>query len=240
MRRTTNNADALAVRAAINAALGYPRDHTESEVLRIGGGRHAAIVRTTSAVAVETTGGSSDVTVADAYLSHVSDTDLRARFEGAPRPEGDRLPASSVGPVRNGIERMLPVVLLANTLHLPQAIEVAPGVSDLLWDTSYSTSYGTRYVRADGTREFVAQPVVTLGAQYVTILWSAGSDSDAGEAAYIAAMLAVAVAAGLIEEHWSCTRSGGLWLPDSLRADVSAVWPAEWHSAGAPCVGPAQ
>jgi len=142
--------------------------------------------------------------------------------------------------VRNGIERMLPVVLLANTLHLPQAIEVAPGVSDLLWDTSYSTSYGTRYVRADGTREFVVQPVAALGAQHVAILWSAGSDSDAGEAAYIAAMLAVAVAAGLIKEHWSCTRSGGLWLPDSLRADVAAVWPAEWHSAGAPCVGPAQ
>lgn len=239
MRRTTSTTDATAVRTAINTALGFPRDHTESEVLRIGGGRHAPVVRTTSAVAVETTGGTSDVTVADAYLSHVSDTDLRARFETSPRPEGDRLPATSVGPVRAGIERMLPVVLLANTPNLPQTIEVSPGVTELLWDTSYSTSYGTRYVRNDGTREFVVQPVATLGAQHVTILWSAGSDSDAGEAAYIAAMLAVAVAAGLIEEHWSCTRPASLWLPDSLRVDVAAAWPAEWHSAGVPCVGSA-
>ena len=60
MRRTTSNADASAVAAAINAALGYPRDHTESEVLRLGGGIHVPTIRTTSAVAVVTTGGTSD------------------------------------------------------------------------------------------------------------------------------------------------------------------------------------
>lgn len=240
MRRTTSNADASAVAAAINTALGYPRDHTESEVLRLGGGIHVPTIRTTSAVAVVTTGGTSDVMVADAHVARVADATLRARFEGSPRPEGDRVPASTVGPIRNGIERMLPVILLANTPHLPATLEVAPGEVQTLWDSTYATSYGQRYVRSDGQREFVVQIVATLGAQYVTILWSAGSDSDAGEAAYIAQMLAVGVAGGLVAQHWPCTRVDGLWMPQGLSAEVLAAWPAEWHSAGSPCVGPAQ
>ena len=43
----------------------------------------------------------------------------------------------------------------------------------------------------------------------------------------------------MIVEILTSAAMGGLWLPDSLRADVAAAWPAEWHSAGAPCVGPA-
>lgn len=233
MRRTLTEADALALRAAIDAHYGYPRWLDASETT---GAQRA--VYTETAVAIEGTGAERDVTLADADLSHVADAALRGRVQSARRPEGDRLPLTILGPIRDGIERMLPVILLANALVLPPAIEKAPGEVHVLWDLSYDLGeLGARYAREDGQREFAVQPVTTLGAQHVAILWSAGRDSDPGEAAYVAEMLAVAVAGGLVEEHWSCTRSGGLWLPDSLRGDVAAAWPAEWRSAGAPCVG---
>lgn len=235
MRRTLTEADALALRAAIDAHYGYPRLLDPSETT--GAQRP---VWTETAVALDGSGAERDVTFADADLAHVADAALRGRVESARRPESDRLPATVIGPIRDGIERMQPVILLANALALPPAIERAPGEVHVLWTLSYDLgAIGTRYAREDGQREFVVQPVATLGAQHVAILWSAGRDDDPGEATYVAEMLAIAVAGGLVEEHWSCTRSGGLWLPDSLRGDVAAVWPAEWRSAGVPCVGPA-
>jgi hypothetical protein len=234
MRRTLSEADALALRAAIDAHYGYPRWLDASETT--GAQRP---VWNESAVAVSGVGAQRDVTFNDADLVHVADAALRGRVEGARRPESDRLPATLLAPVRDGIERMLPVVLLANALALPSAIEKAPGEIHVLWDVSYSPSDGsTRYARIDGQRQFTVQPVAELGPQHVAILWSAGRDDDPGESAYIAEMLAVAVAGGLVAEHWPCSRVSELWMPSGLSAEVLAAWPAEWHSAGAPCVGP--
>lgn len=234
MRRTLSEADALALRTAIDAHYGYPRWLDASETT--GAQRP---VYTLTAVAFDSAGAERDVTLADADLAHVADAALRGRVESARRPEGDRLPATVLGPIRDGIERMLPAILLANALMLPPAIEKAPGEIHVLWNLSYDLgAIGTRYAREDGQREFVVQPVAELGPQHVAILWSAGRDDDPGEAAYIAEMLAVAVAGGLVAEHWSCSRVDGLWMPQGLSAEVLAAWPAEWHSAGAPCVGP--
>lgn len=236
MRRTLSETDALALRAAIDAHYGYPRWLDASETT---GAQRS--VWTEHAVAVSGAGTERTVTLDAADLVHVADAALRARVEGARRPEGDRLPATLLGPVRDGIERMLPVILLANLLALPPAIEKAPGEIHVLWDFAYDLGeIGTRYARIDGQREFVVQPVAELGPQFVAILWSAGRDDDPGEAAYIAEMLAVAVAGGLVAQHWPCTRVDGLWMPSGMSAEVLAVWPAEWHSAGVPCVGPAQ
>lgn len=236
MRRTISNVDALALRAAVDAHYGYPRLLDASET---SGAQQA--VWTTTAVAILGDGAMVDVTLADADLALVADSALRARVQSAPRPESDRLPATTIGPIRNGLSRMLPVVLLANALELPPAIEKAPGEYHELWTLRYDLGeLGTRYAREDGTREFVVQPVATLGPQYVAILWSAGRDDDPGEALYIEQMLGAAVAGGLIEAHWSCSRVDGLWMPDALRADVLAAWPAEWRSGGSPCVGPAR
>lgn len=234
MRRTLSEADALALRAAIDAHYGYPRWLDASETT--GAQRP---VYTETAVAKDGAGAERDVTFADADLAHVADAALRARVEGARRPEGDRLPATILGPIRDGIERMLPVVMLANALALPPAVEKAPGEIHVLWDLSYSIGDGgTRYARIDGQRQFTVQPVAELGPQHVAILWSAGRDDDPGEAAYIAEMLAIAVAGGLVAEHWPCSRVSGLWMPQGLSAEVLAAWPAEWHSADTPCVGP--
>jgi len=235
MKRTLSEADALALRAAIDAHYGYPRWLDASETT--GTQRP---VYTLSAVAISGSGAERDVMLDDADLVHVADAALRTRVEGARRPEGDRLPATLLGPVRDGIERMLPFVLLANSLELPPAIEKSPGEVHVLWDARSTDAVGTRYARIDGQREFVVQPVTEFGEQHVAILWSAGRDDDPGEALYIEQMLGAAVAGGLIEAHWSCTRVDGLWLIDALRADVLAAWPAEWRSGGSPCVGPAQ
>lgn len=234
MRRTLSEADALALRAAIDAHYGYPRWLDASETT--GAQRP---VYTLTAIALDDAGAERDVTFADADLVHVADAALRGRVESARRPEGHRLPATILGPIRDGLERMLPVVLLANALMLPPAIEKAPDEVHVLWDISYDLgAIGTRYAREDGQREFVVQPVASLGPQHVAILWSAGRDDDPSESAYIAEMLAVAVAGGLVAEHWPCSRVDGLWMPQGLSAEVLAAWPAEWHSAGSPCVGP--
>lgn len=234
IRRTIARADALALRSAIDAHHGYPHRHTADEL----SGATSAEVWTITAVAIDGDGATVDVSLDESDLAFVADAALRDRVQSAPRPERDRLPATGLSPV-SSTARMLPVVLLANELMLPSAIEKAPGEVHVLWDVALDLGdLGTRYVREDGTREFVVQPVVALAPQLVAILWSAGSDDDPGEALYVEQMLAAAVAGGLIEAHWSCTRSGVLWLPDSLRADVLAAWPAEWRSGGSPCVGP--
>lgn len=234
MKRTIAQADALALRSAIDAHYGYPRWLDPSETT---GAQRA--VYTDTAVAIHGDGAEVDVMLADADLELVADAALRDRVQSARRPERDRLPATGLSPVSSTV-RMLPVVLLANELMLPPAIEKAPGEVHVLWDIAIDLGdLGTRYVRFDGQREFVVQPVAPLAPQLVAILWSAGRDDDPGEALYVEQMLGAAVAGGLIEAHWSCTRSGGLWLPDSLRADVLAAWPAEWRSGGSPCVGPA-
>lgn len=234
MRRTLSEADALALRAAIDAHYDYPRWLDASETT---GAQRS--VYTLTAVAIGGSGAERTVTIDAADIVHVADAALRARVESARRPEGDRLPATVLGPIRDGIERMLPAILLANALMLPPAIEKAPGETHVLWDFAIDLgAIGTRYARTDGQREFVVQPVAELGAQFVAILWSAGRDDDPEEAGYIAEMLAVAVAGGLVAEHWPCSRVDGLWMPQGLSAEVLAAWPAEWHSAGAPCVGP--
>lgn len=236
MKRTLARVDAIALRFAIDAHYGYPRRLDESELVRIGG-QQAGEVWTTTAVALSGDGDDVDVTLDDGDLAHVADATLRARVLGARRPERERLPATGLSPVSGGA-RMAPVVLLANVLALPPAIEKSPGEIHVLWDVSCDTPTGVRYVREDGQREFFVQPVAEIGAQYVAILWSAGRDDDPGEAAYIAEMLAVAIAGGLVAEYWSCSRASGLWAPQGLGAEVLAAWPAEWHSAGTPCVGP--
>ena len=90
MRRTISNVDALALRAAVDAHYGYPRLLDASET---SGAQQA--VWTTTAVAILGDGAMVDVTLADADLALVADSALRARVQSAPRPESDRLPATT-------------------------------------------------------------------------------------------------------------------------------------------------
>ena len=96
MRRTLTRADADAIRAEVDAQRGYPREHPESELVRVGGRIHVAMIVTTTAVAITGDGAEVAVTIDDADEQHIEPT-RRARLRAAKEPAEDKRPPEERG-----------------------------------------------------------------------------------------------------------------------------------------------
>lgn len=96
MRRTLTRADADAIRAEVDAQRGYPREHPESELVRVGGGIHVAMIVTTTAVAITGDGAEVAVTIDDVDEQRIEPT-RRARLRAAKEPAEDKRPPEERG-----------------------------------------------------------------------------------------------------------------------------------------------
>lgn len=96
MKRILTRADAVALRADVDAKRGFPRVHPESEITRVGGGIHVETVVTTTAVAIDGDGPEVVLTVNDADERHVEPA-RRARLRSAKEPAEDKRPPEERG-----------------------------------------------------------------------------------------------------------------------------------------------
>ncbi len=124
---------------------------------------------------------------------------------------------------------MRPVVVRATIVDLPQDMPFGEGVEHL-WDTSEPDPLGTRYVRADGEREFVVQQIAN-STDHVFVLWFGGDSADPNETDYSRAMIAAAVAAGVVLESVECVYDSGAWLVGEMAegSTIASRWPASWR-----------
>jgi hypothetical protein len=124
---------------------------------------------------------------------------------------------------------MRPVIVRATIVDLPQDMPFGEGVEHL-WDTSEPDPLGTRYVRADGEREFVVQQIAN-STDHVFVLWFGGDSADPNETDYSRAMIAAAVAAGVVLESVECVYDSGAWLVGEMEAGstIASRWPASWR-----------
>jgi len=148
-----------------------------------------------------------------AWASSIADADLHPLFELVP---------SSAW--------MRPVVVRATIVDLPQDMPIDESTVEHLWDTSEPDPLGTRYVRADGEREFVVQQIAN-STDHVFVLWFGGDSADPNETDYSRAMIAAAVAAGVVLESVECVYDSGAWLVGEMEvgSTIASRWPASWR-----------
>lgn len=125
---------------------------------------------------------------------------------------------------------MRPVVVRATLVDLPQDMPIDEVTVEHLWDTSEADPVGTRYLRADGEREFVVQQIAN-STDHVFVLWFGGDSADPNETAYAQAMIAAATAAGVVLESVECTYADGAWLVGEMApgSTIASRWPSTWR-----------
>lgn len=125
---------------------------------------------------------------------------------------------------------MRPVVVRATIVDLPQDMPIDEVTVEHLWDTSEADPVGTRYLRADGEREFVVQQIAN-STDHVFVLWFGGDSADPNETAYAQAMVAAATAAGVVLESVECTYADGAWLVGEMApgSTIASRWPSTWR-----------
>lgn len=125
---------------------------------------------------------------------------------------------------------MRPWIVRAEIVELPQDIPIDESTVEHLWDTSEPDSVGTRYVRADGEREFVLQQIANE-TDHVFVLWFGGDAADPNETLYSQAMIAAATALGVVLESVECTYGDGAWIVGEIAegSTIASRWPSTWR-----------
>lgn len=219
----------------LSPSLSLPRQHTAearstryAQAARLPSGEWCAKIKPDHEALLSPTHAALVIDASSLPVVQRSDAAYRATLP----PSAQSIPAAELPPeceIVSSTRWMRPVVVRAVIVDLPQDMPVGEGVEHL-WDTSEADPVGTRYLRADGQREFVVQQIAN-STDHVFVLWFGGDSADPNETDYSRAMILAATAAGVVLEHVECSYADGAWLVGEIAegSTIASRWPSTWR-----------
>lgn len=220
----------------LSPSLSLPRQHTAearstryAQAARLPSGEWCAKIKPEHEALLSPTHAALVIDASSLPVVQRSDAAYRATLP----PSAQSIPAAELPPeceIVSSTRWMRPVVVRATLVDLPQDMPIDEVTVEHLWDTSEADPVGTRYLRADGQREFVVQQIAN-STDHVFVLWFGGDSADPNETAYAQGMIAAATAAGVVLESVECTYDAGAWLVGEMAegSTIASRWPSTWR-----------